>query len=42
MTLSADRVGDIRRTDDDLPQPPKAKTPWNRQLYVIPLWAGIV
>lgn len=43
MTLSADRVGEIRRTADDLPPtPPATKTPWQRQLFVIPLWAGIL
>jgi Predicted membrane protein (DUF2306) len=42
MTLSADRIGDIRTEDDLPPRPPATKTPWQRQLYVIPLWGFIL
>jgi uncharacterized membrane protein YozB (DUF420 family) len=44
MTLSADRVGEIRRTEDDLPKLPETTTKrgWHRQLFVLPLWAAII
>jgi hypothetical protein len=44
MTLSADKVGEIRRTEDDYPQLPTttAGHRWYSQLFVLPLWAGIL
>src|SRR6266542_1640256 len=43
MTLSADKVGAVR-TEDDLPPLPSTttKTGWHHQLWVLPLWAGIL